>query len=234
VPEPGVRSPRWQASPYGNRRYWTREAVLEGLRRAASEIAGPLPCGDAAYTHLKKGHMDWPPASRVLGYFHGMARAWLAVGVEPSRVTLRNLDWTEAEVTYLLEHSGDRTLKAIGRVLHRSASAVRSKLGSKGLGLKARTNQGFLSAAEIAKEYRCPYHRVRSLLAAGTMKGRYDKRRNCWRVDPAELRRPAVEAFLRAPKTRSYRTVPPDVGDYYERYGLKRTLRDGRLVRVSA
>lgn len=176
--------------------------------------------------------MDWPPASRVLGYFHGMARAWLAAGVEPSRVSLRNLDWTEAEVTYLLEHAGVKTLKEIGRSLHRSESSVRSKLGSKGLGLKARTNQGYLSAAEIAKEYRCPYHRVRSLLAAGTMKGWYDKRRNCRRVDPAEFRRPAVEAFLRAPKTRTYKTVSPDMGDYYERYDLKRTLRDGRLVRL--
>lgn len=230
----GVRSPRWQGSPFGNRRYWTREAVLEGLRRAAAELTGALPCRDATYSHLKKGHVDWPPSSRVLEYFHGMARAWLATGVEPSRVSLRNLDWTETEVAYLLEHAGNKTLKAIGHHLHRPVSAVRSKLGSKGLGLKARTMQGYLSAAEIAKEYRCPYHRVRLLLAAGTLRGQFDKRRNCWRVDPAELRRPAVEALLRAPKTRSYKTVPPDVGDYYERYGLKRTVRAGRVVVVAA
>lgn len=226
--------PRWEASPFGNKRYWTRDRVLEGLRRAAAEIPGPLPCRDATYSHLKKGRMDWPPASRVLEYFHGMARAWLAAGVEPPRVTLRNLDWTGAEVSYLLEHAGVKSLKAIGRTLHRPASAVRSKLGSKGLGLKARTMQGYLSAAEVAKEYRCPYHRVRLLLATGTLRGQFDKRRNCWRIDPAELRRAAVEALLRAPKTQSYKTVPPDVGDYYKRYNLRRTLRGGRMIVVSA
>jgi hypothetical protein len=228
----GARLPAWKASPLGNRRYWTRGRVLEGLRRAAAEIAGPLPCRDATYSRLKKGRMDWPPASRVLEYFHSMARAWLAAGVEPSRVSLKNLDWTQAEVAFLLEQAGAMTLKAIARVLCRPYSAVRSKLGSNGLGLKARTNQGYLSAAEIAKEYRCPYHRVRDLLAAGTLRGRYDRCRNCWRVDPADIV-PAVEAVLRVPKTRSYRSVPPDVGNYYERYGLKRTLRGGRLVVVS-
>lgn len=228
----GERPPRWKGSPFGNKRYWTRERVVEGLRRAAAEIRGPLPCGDSAYNRLKKGRMDWPPASRVLGYFHAMARGWLAAGARPSRVSLHNQDWTASEVEYLLEHAGTKTLKAIGRALHRPPSAVRSKLGSKGLRLKARTIQGYLSAAEIAKEYRCPYHRVRDLLISGRLKGRYDRVRNCWRVDSVDLTAD-VQSLLRAPKTQSYKAVPPDMGDYYERYGIRRALRAGRVIRVT-
>ena len=93
-----IRLPAWKASPFGNKRYWTQGRVLEALRAAAAEIVGPLPCGDAAYTHLKKGRMDWPPASRVLEYFHAMARAWLAAGADPGRVSFKNLDWTDEEV----------------------------------------------------------------------------------------------------------------------------------------
>jgi len=55
--------------------------------------------------------------------------------------------------------------------------------------------------------------------------------RNRWCVDPADLK--PVEALLRAPKTHSYTQSPPDVGDYYERYGLRRSVRNGRTVVVS-
>lgn len=228
----GRRLPGWKASPFGNKRYWTRDRVMEALRGAAAEISGPLPCNDAAYNRLKKGRMEWPPASRVLEYFHAMARAWLAAGADPRRLSLKNLDWTEEEIGFLLEQAGLMTLAAIARYLRRPVAAVRMKLGSKGLGVHARTNQGYLSAAAVAKEYQCPYHRVRDLLAAGVLKGTRDTLRNSWSVDPADIT-PDVEIRLRAPKRHSYRTVPPDVGDYYERYDLKRTMMAGRLLVVS-
>lgn len=228
---PTEPAPSWQGSPFGNRRYWKRARVLEGLRAASIEITGPLPSSDAAYNRLKKGRLDWPPAARVLEYFHSMPRGWLAAGANARRVNLKNQDWTEKEIAFLLEHAGSMTLAAIARCLRRPLGAVRSKLGGKGLGVHARTNQGYLSAAAIAKEYHCPYHRVRDLLAAGVLKGRRDVLRNSWRVDPADIG-PEIEVLLRAPKTRSYTTVPPDVGDYYERYGLKRTMTGGRLVAV--
>lgn len=225
------RLPAFQGSPTGNRRYWTKQRVLAGLRRAAAAIDGPLPCRDAAYSAIKKGHMDWPPASRVLEYFHGMARGWLAAGVSPWRVSLKNLDWTQQEDDYLLEHAGSLTLAAIARHLGRSYQSVRVRLGSKGFGITARGNQGYLSAAELAKEYHCPYHRIRKLLAEGAVKGTYDKARNSWKVDPADIDEEA-ERLLRQPKVHSYKSSPPDMGDYYRRYGLKRQMREGRLVVV--
>jgi len=213
--------PRWGHSPSGNRRYWTRERVLDALRLAAVELRGPLPCSDKAWNTVKRGRADWPPAIRILGYFGAMARAWLAAGVQRRRVSLHNVGWTAQEDAYLLEHAGLDTLKSIAVVLGRSYQSVRVRIGSKGFGITARANQGFLSAAEIAKSYGAPYHRVRGLLAAGTIKGLYDRRRNAWRVDPARLT-PAIIALLTAPK-RTYKSCPPDTGDYYLRYGIRRT-----------
>ncbi|MFX1537496.1 MAG: hypothetical protein ACFFDI_25085 [Promethearchaeota archaeon] len=36
----------------GNRRYWTRERVLEGLKAAAREINGNLPCLDREWNKV--------------------------------------------------------------------------------------------------------------------------------------------------------------------------------------
>ena len=89
------------------------------------------------------------------------------------------------------------------------------------MGIASRHNQGFLSAAELAKEYGCPYHRVRTLLNDGIIKARYDSRRNRWEVDPDDIT-PTVASLLEAPK-RTHKTWPTDVGDYYQRYGIRRS-----------
>ncbi len=212
--------PRWGHSPSGNRRYWTRERVLNALRLAAVELPGSLPCSDKAWNTVKRGRADWPPAHRILGYFGGMARAWLAAGIHRRRVSLHNVDWTEKEDAYLLEHAGLDTLQAIARALGRSYQAVRVRIGSKHFGVTARGNQGLFSAADIARAYNTPYHRVRNLARAGTIRGHYDRKRNAWRIDPLELT-VRVLSLLSAPK-RTYTRTPPDVGDYYRRYGIHR------------
>ncbi len=215
---------------HGNKRWWTRNRVLTALAQAMSEIQGPLPCADSAWSRIKKGRWDWPPAIRVLEYFGAMARAWLAAGAPRERVTLRNLNWLPEEDGYLLEHAGEKTLADIARDLRRSYQAVRSRL-SKNIGITARANQGFISAAELAKEYQCPYYRVRTALAAGKIPGRFDRCRNRWQVDMAQLP-PLAKAILKAPKLHSYKTTPPDLGDYYKRYGLKRAVIEGKITVV--
>ncbi len=209
----------------GNRRFWTKARVAEALTRIAAEIEGPLPCNDRAYLALKKGRLDWPSVGRVLGYFGGLAPAWIAVGAGRDRLTLRFTPWIPEDVQYLLTYAGVKTLAQIAQEFGRTYSSVRGKL-NKEIGVKARHNQGYLSAAELSKQYRSPYHRVRDLLAAGTIPGEFDETRNCWRVDLADLT-PDMEALLKAPKTRSYRTTPPDLGDYYHRYGIHRTTASG-------
>lgn len=212
----------------GRKRLWTREKVLEGLRVAARQIKEPLPCCDRTYNLVKKGHLDWPTSRRVLEYFGSMARGWLAAGAARKRVTLSNIDWEKEEIGYLLDKAGTKKLTDIATRLRRSYGACRRELHK--FGVTARTNQGFCSAAEISKLYDCPYHRVRQLLWAGAIRGRYDHKRNQWQVDLADITG-SEELLLRAPK-RTHKSMPTDLGDYYQRYGLKRSLVDGRVVAV--
>ena len=218
--------PNW----IGKKRLWTRERVIAALTSAAVEIKGPLPCRDALYSRVKKGRLDWPPASRILEYFHSMARAWLAAGVSTSRVSLKNIDWTLEEDEYLLDNAGLLTLKHIAKRLGRSYPAVRARL-NKHYHIASRHNQGYFSAAELSKEFGCPYHRVLATLLSGCIPGQYDELRNRWQIDLAKLT-PEAEAILRAPKLKSHKNCISDLGDYYQRHGLRRTIVDGRVMVV--
>lgn len=215
----------------GKKRLWTRGRVLDALTRAAVEIEGPLPCADSEWNRLKYGRLDWPTSKRILEYYSSMARAWLAAGADKKRISLNNIKWAPQEDAYLLEHAGTHTLRTIAEHLRRSCPSTRSRLG-KVLMIHARANQGFLSAGELAREFRCPYHRIRTALREKVIPGRYDPVRNRWEVDLADLT-PAAISLLEAPKLHSYRTSPPDLGDYYQRYGLCRRVVDGRVRAVS-
>jgi hypothetical protein len=216
--------PNW----IGKQRFWTRERVIAALAGAMKQIKGPLPCRDDVYNQIKKGKLDWPCSRRILEYFHSMGRAWLAAGAPRRRVRLFNVDWTEEEKEYVLEHAGTYTLKRIAGHLRRTYSGIRGELRT--VGIASRHNQGFMSAAEIAKEYGCPYHRVCVMLAARVLPGRYDGKRNRWRVDPGRIS-PALEMLLRAPKV-THKSWPTDRGDYYKRHGLCRRVVDGKVVVV--
>jgi len=147
----------------GKKRFWTRERVLSALVEAAKEIKGSLPCSDREWNKRKKGRLDWPTSTRILFYFHGIARGWLAAGVSKERLSLKNLKWTRDEDGYLLDKAGTLTLKVIASRLGRSYGATRTRL-NKNYGIASRVNQGYLSAAELAKEYSCSCHRIRQAL----------------------------------------------------------------------
>lgn len=215
---------------HGNHRYWTEERVLAALIKAAGQIHGQLPCVDAEYNRYKKGEYDWPSSLRILEYFHSMARAWLAAGADPRRISLNNIEWIAEEDAYLLDNAGRLLLRDIAVDLHRSYQACRSRL--KGHGIKARNNQGYLSAAELAREYNCSCHRIRLALKNKKIKGKFDRRRNSWKIDPMDIMTSiAAQEILNRPK-KTWKSTPPDRGDYYRRYGLKRILVEGKLVRV--
>ena len=90
------------------------------------------------------------------------------------------------------------------------------------------TDTEFMSAAAIAQTFDCPYHRVRVMLKARVLRGRYDRRRNRWSVDPGTIS-PELETLLRAPKI-THKSWPTDRGDYYKRHGLCRRVVDGKVV----
>jgi len=159
-----------------------------------------------------------------------MARGWLAAGVSRKRVTFHNVPRTEEEREYLLAYAGRHTLVRMARKLDRTYGAVRAQLRRRKI--KSRHNQGFLSAAEIAKEFDSPYHRVCEMLSAGRIKGKYDRKRHRWEVDPVDIT-PEVIILLTAPKI-THKTWPTDKGDYYIRHGLRRRVIECRVMVVAA
>lgn len=207
--------PNW----IGKQRLWTQERVIAALALAVAEIEGPLPCRDALYNRLKKGRLDWPTSHRILEYFGSMARAWRAAGAPMNRITMRNLDWLPEEKEYLLRHAGKVKLSTIAKRLGRSYGAVRKELQS--FRTRARDNEGYLSASQLAKELPCSCDRLRRFLNKGLIEGaKFDRVRNRWKIDPLSIT-PEIEALLTAPR-RTHKTWPLDVGDYYARYGIIR------------
>ncbi|MBN1366611.1 MAG: hypothetical protein JW967_01620 [Dehalococcoidales bacterium] len=213
----------------GRKRLWTKEKVLSALSAAAVEIKGPLPCRDREYCQIKKGRYDWPSALRILEYYHSMARAWLAAGAEPCRVSMHNQDWTAAEDDYLFDYAGNYTLAAIAKHLHRTYDAVKARLNKK-YHIQARGNLGYFSAAELAREYNCSCHRIRTALRDGKIKGDFDKVRNRWNIDLGDIT-PEALLILTAPK-RTHKYQPTDLGDYEQRYGIRRKIINGKTVRI--
>ena len=219
---PVTQSPGWGAgrAGEGSRRYWTKARIVSALRRYAAENPGPLTGNDHAWSAIKKGRLDLPTAGAVLAISHSFAHAWLAVGVDRSRVSLLNSRWTKAEKAYLLEHAGTMTLERIARDLNRSYASAKTMIGSKGMGITARANNGYWSAAMLAREYGCPVSRVVALLEVGAIKGFPHLHRCSWQIDPADVT-PELVAELRRPR-KNYKVSPPDLGDYRARYGIRR------------
>lgn len=209
----------------GNKRWWTRERVLDGLKRAAAAIDGPLPCNDAEYAAIKKGHLDWPVATRVLQFFGGMARGWAAAGAPMSRLDFNNLSWIAEEDLYCLERAGIDTLPQIAAHLGRSRDAVHRHLLN--LHITARGNQGFFSAAEFCQEFDVGYDRVCRFLKAATLPGSYDAIRNRWEIDSSLVTKAQWKA-LRAPRG-THKSGPVDHGDWAKRHHIRR-IKGKRVV----
>jgi hypothetical protein len=221
--------PGWGKRPMGVARYWTRERVLAGLRAFAAANPGPVPCACREYAQMKKGHMEWPTAGMVLLQFGTMPDAWAEAGVSRARYHRSWVEWTQDDDDYLLERAGSMTLKIIAKKLGRTWPACKRRLYDLGAG-RARDVSGYMSAMQVAQEYRCPLSRVTSLIASGALPARKVLGGHYWRIDPADCE--AIAGTLRAPKRRSYQGTPPDMGDYDRRYGYRRMIVNGRMERV--
>lgn len=208
--------------------FWTEQRTLEALKEVTKQLE-ILPTSDDLYNSLKKGRFEWPPACYIYRYFKTFPNAWLIAGVDKSRIDKAHAKWTEEEDEYLLDHAGNVKLEAIAKRLGRSYGSVRGRLRWHNH-LKARHNQGYLSAAELAKYFGCSYHRVRRLLLGGLIKGFRSKIRNEWQIDLADID-DETRARLSRPKI-THKRSPVDIGDYDIRHGLCRRNIDGRTQRV--
>lgn len=220
----------WGKGRPGRTRFWTRERTLDGLRDFARRNRGPLPSSDHDYSVLKKGHLEWPTATRVLEYFGTMADAWAAAGASKSRYQRGWVEWSQADDDLLLDLAGEMTLKVIAKRLGRSWSACKRRLYDLGAG-RSRDVSGHLSMMQVAKEYGCPLSRVKKLVRDGVLPAKRIQGGHYWRILPEDCER--VKHLLAAPK-RSHTSTPPSFGDYDRRYGLRRRVIDGRVMRVPA
>ncbi len=218
--------PNW----IGKKKYWTKDLVLKRLKKIGRTLEGPLPNWNE-YQDLKTGKLDWPPPKIITGYFGSMQRGWLAAGFNSTRVKLFNVKWLPWEDEYLLEHAGRDTLQKIAEHLYRSYPAVRARIG-KTHNTHARANQGYYSAAELAREYNCSCHRIRTALQEGKIKGRFDRKLHRWEIDIADVWSSAAALMILKRPKRTWKTKPTDLGDYYRRYGLKRIMVNGKLTTV--
>jgi len=183
--------------PFSNgHRYWTAARCLDVLAQVARERKGPLPVNSAAYNVLKTGRL-WPPSHRLLEYWQTIPDAWVAAGVPLRRLPIKQRDWTRAEKRYLLDHAGETCLEDIARRLHRTVQAVRTLLGSKGFGIKARENQGFMSVNAVALEFGVPIRLLYRLVYAGVLPATYNAKGHRWQIEPRAAQ--AVIATLPKP-----------------------------------
>lgn len=210
-------------------RFWTAERVHAGLLDFGARHPGQLPNSDHEYSRLKRGHMEWPTAQRVLELHGSMANAWAAIGAPKRRYSRGWNPWTQEEDDTLLELAGTLTLKGIAKQLGRSWMACKRRLYDLGAG-RARDVAGYMSAMQVAAEYRCPVDRVTRLIQSGELRAWRVRGGHYWRIDPEDLA--AVEAKLRAPR-RSHRGYELDLGDYRKRKGLGRREVGGRTVDVA-
>lgn len=223
--------PAWGKRPYGDKTYWTRERTIAGLQDFARKHRGQLPNSDHEYSLIKRGHMEWPTAVKALEYFGSMAGGWEAAGVSRKRYTRGWNEWSDEDDEYLLEHAGEQTLKIIGAYLGRSWSACKRRLYNLGAG-RARDVPGWLSAMQVAKEYGCPVHRVQDLIQAGTLPAFKVKGGHYWRINPIDCDH--IRHLLKAPK-KTHKTFEPDIGDYRQRYGIRRlTVHQGANQEAAA
>lgn len=221
--------PHWGRSPYGAEAYWTQARTLGGLRDFVARNKGILPSSSDAYSVMKRGHMEWPPAGRIFDHYDSMADAWAAAGASPRRYRRLWVDWTQDDDDLLLGMAGTMTLDLIAKRLGRSAGACKRRLYDLGAG-RARDMSGHYSAAQVAELYGCPLARGNSLIKHGLLKAHKITGGHYWRIDPGDIDA-RVENILRAPK-RTHTTVPSDTGNYERRYGLRRKTVNGRQVRV--
>lgn len=126
--------------------WWTRERTLDGLRLFYRTFR-VAPVNYAKYHRIKmefgcKGDSNgvnnpFPSKQGIYSHFTSLADAWMAAGVD---VIKRNVSWTAEEDAVIRQMAGAISQKEIGKILHRSASAVQNRAFI--LGVKT-TDQGW-------------------------------------------------------------------------------------------
>lgn len=124
-------------------RWWTRERVVEGLRRFAEDF-GETPSDTDAYdrmkaftgvvrngSHSRAGHeQKYPSGPAIRMYFPTICDAWRAAGYE---VTPEDRPWEPLEEWFIAESVGILPREEVARLLGRSVFAIKAHLYHMGL-----------------------------------------------------------------------------------------------------
>lgn len=151
---------------------WTRERCLAALAAYAGlPLPGPLPVGPAYEAARLAGRTGpLPEAAVLVREFGSVERAWLAVLARKRwhRVPLLRDAWRPEEDERLLERAGFVPLARLAWELHRPPEAVRRRLRE--LGADRQDLTGYLSPAEVAREYGCRPEDVLALIREGALR----------------------------------------------------------------
>lgn len=120
--------------------------------------------------------------------------------------------WTQDEDEWLQDNIGRGLVQFTSSRLGRTMRSVQLRLQILGT---RRATDGMMTAAEVAREYRCPLYRVLRLVRTGVLPTYPIAGSRYYRIDPADCER--IADMLTAPK-RTYKGVAPDMGDYRQRY----------------
>lgn len=166
--------------------WWTRERVLEGLRRFYRDF-GFAPTATAEYQKRQQftGASNtgvgnpYPSSYGVLKYFGTFREAWTAAGIRTDRAWEA---WTPEEDWFLTEGAGVFSRKELAEALDRSPNAVHRRLYD--LGVHSYKARGW-TLHRVMRATQVPDHVVRKYADRGELP--YFRGSKCIYVDPADL-----------------------------------------------
>ncbi len=166
--------------------WWTRERVLDGLRRFYRDF-GFAPTATSEYQERQRftGNSNtgvgnpYPSSYGVLKYFASFREAWKAIGIETDRAWEA---WSPEEDWFLTEGAGILSRKELAEALNRTPNAVHRRLYD--LGIHTYKARGW-TLHRVMRVTQVPDHIIRKYADRGDLP--YLRGAKCVYVDPADL-----------------------------------------------
>ncbi len=166
--------------------WWTRERVLEGLRRFYRDFEfAPTSTEEyqkrAQFTGASNSGVGnpYPSSYGVLKYFSSFREAWAEAGVKMDRAYEA---WSPEEDWFLTEGAGVFSRKELAEALDRTPNAVHRRLYD--LGVHSYKARGW-TLHRVMRVTQVPDHVVRKYVDGGDLP--YFRGSKCIYVDPADL-----------------------------------------------
>jgi len=216
-------SPKFGASPTGNRKYWTDERIVCAMYDLENGDGFPRRFDD--YEELTAGRPDLPTANTIARYSRtagpgSWPRAIERAGIERAQ-TFSGAHATDEEIAYLHQWAGIKSLREIDLALRRPAGWAKAQLMK--IGVRARDIQGKFTAHHLARTINVSIHRILDACRDGSLPA--EKHNGSWQIEPTDVK--ANIDWLTAPK-KTHKQTPATTHHGYA--GITRHV-DGRRSR---